>query len=230
VFSFFREKELKFFLDKPLGLIYFKEKGEVEMRDEMDVLKEVATIAAAHGSNALSEILKRTIKLSLPLVTTVTPDNLEKEIDSDEIVLSVQSRILSGIEGKVLLVLEEKSAFRLINICCKGEDKATSGFLTEVGLSAVKEIGNVVIGSYVGALSMFLKLLIVPSIPTLISGPLYEVVSSALSLEKEHILMIEAVFEESEEKIKGKMYFVLTQRGREIINQACDKILESLEK
>ncbi|MCD6228477.1 MAG: chemotaxis protein CheC [Candidatus Omnitrophica bacterium] len=200
------------------------------MRDEMDVLKEVATIAAAHGSNALSEILKRTIKLNLPLVTTVTPDNLEKEIDSDEIVLSVQSRILSGIEGKVLLVLEEKSAFRLINICYKGEDKVSSGFLTEVGLSVVKEIGNVVIGSYVGALSMFLKLLIVPSIPTLISGPLYEIVSSALSLEKEHILMIEAVFEESEEKIKGKMYFVLTQRGREIINQACDKILESLEK
>jgi len=202
------------------------------MRDEMDVLKEVATVAAAHGSNALSEILKRTIKLSLPLVTTIAPDNLEKEIDfsENEVVLSVQSRILSGIEGKVLLVLEEKSAFRLINICYKGEDKVSSGFLTEVGLSAIKEIGNVVIGSYVGALSMFLKLLVIPSIPTLISGPLYEIVRAAVSLEKEHILMIEAVFEESEEKIKGRMYFILTQRGREIIRQACDKILESLEK
>jgi chemotaxis protein CheC len=201
------------------------------MQDEMGILKEIATVAGAHGSNALSQILMKKVKLSLPTMDMLdSGDFLEKEL-SDDIVLSVQCKILTGLEGKISLILKEESAFKLITMCYKGESYQPSGLLTEIGLSVVKEVGSVVIGSYIGALSMYLKTLVVPSIPTLLNGTLREVLKSILGgEEKKYILLINTVFEVPEEQVEGRIYFVLTQSSIELIQKACKKILESLKE
>lgn len=200
------------------------------MKDEMGMLKEVATVASAHGSSALSEILRKRINLKLPEVSTISSESLLHQESSNKLVVSVQCRILTGIEGRIMFVLEDKCAYQLISMCYKDRDEESSGFLTEVGMSVIKEIGNIVIGSYVGALSMFLKILIVPSLPTLISAPLYEVLSSALAArEGDFALMIRAIFEEKNQEIKGKMYFILTASAIEKIQESCKKVLKSVK-
>lgn len=199
------------------------------MKDEMDILREVATTASAHGSNALSEILKKKVTLSLPQIAIVDSATALKECDSDEFVLSVQCKILNGLEGHISLVLEERSAFRLVNFCYRTKDSTSSGFQTEMGLSVLKEIGNVVMGSYVGALSMFLNRIIVPSIPTLVSGPLGEIVMASIrSVEDNCTFLIDTVFESAEVDVKGRIYMVISREGRERIQQGCKRILESL--
>ena len=74
------------------------------MKDEMDILREVSSIAAAHGSRALSEMLKKRINLSLPSLESVKPRDLSSKISTDMPVISVQSRILSGIPGSIILI------------------------------------------------------------------------------------------------------------------------------
>lgn len=200
------------------------------MKDEMDVLREVATIASGHGSKALSVMINKRIKLNLPVVKLLDDRRLQEEISPSDVVLTVRCRILSGIEGEILFVLDEKSAFNLVSMCYKDKDNIPAGLLTEVGLSAIKEISHVVIGSYVGALSMLLNLLVVPSIPMLISGPLSEVLRSILSLQEDRsIFMVQTIFEQAEENIRGRMYLVLSKDGKETIKEACGKILKSLE-
>ena len=200
------------------------------MKDEMDILREVSSIAAAHGSRALSEMLKKRINLSLPNLESVRPRDLNSKISTDTPVISVQSRILSGTSGNIILILEEQSAFQLVSICYSNNQKDKPGAFTEMGLSVIKEIGNVVIGSYAGALSIFLKAPVVPSIPTLINGPLAEIIHSVTSSydKEESILLIEAFFEEVERRIKGGLYFILTPAAMKEIQEACKKILKSL--
>ncbi len=202
------------------------------MKDEMDILREVSSIAAAHGSRALSEMLKKKINLTLPSLESLRPQQLTAKIATDTPVVSVQSRILSGISGSVVLILEEQSAFQLISICYTNHGKEKPAQFTEMGFSVIKEIGNVVIGSYAGALSIFLKTPVVPSIPTLINGPLAEIIHSVASPydEEDYVLLIEAFFEEVERRIKGGLYFVLTPQAMREIQGACKKILESLEQ
>ena len=202
------------------------------MKDEMDILREVSSIAAAHGSRALSEMLKKKMNLTLPNLESLRPQQLTVKIATDAPVVSVQSRILSGISGSVVLILEEQSAFQLIRMCYKNHDREKPAQFTEMGLSVIKEIGNVVIGSYAGALSIFLKTPVVPSIPTLINGPLTEIIHSVASPydEEDYVLLIEAFFEEVERRIKGGLYFVLTPQAMREIQGACKKILESLEQ
>jgi len=202
------------------------------MKDEMDILREVSSIAAGHGSVALSEILGRRITMEMPALDIISSQAILGKISNEQIVISVSSNILSGLKGEILFILDEKSAFKLIDMCYRTQigDKKSSLF-TEMGFSVIKEIGNVIISSYAGALSMILHTVIIPSIPTLVSGSIRQamsMVASPYSGEK-HILLAEAVFAEPEEKISGTFYLILNDQAMRYVQDGCKKILESLK-
>ena len=200
------------------------------MKDEMDILREVGSISAAHGSIALSEILGRRIKLPMPSLDFIPSGMIMDKLIPTQVVVGVYGHILTGLKGNILFVLDEKSAFKLVDMCYKVNpaDKK-SGILTEMGLSVIKEVGNVVIASYIGALSMILKTLIIPSIPTLMSGPIQQIMHVAISSydAEEYFLLVETVFEEPNEKITGSFYLILNPEATEYIQDTCKKYLNS---
>jgi chemotaxis protein CheC len=202
------------------------------MKDEMDILREVSSIAAGHGSVALSEILGRKIDMEMPSLDIIPSEAVLGKISTDQIVISVSSTILSGLKGDIVFLLEEKSAFKLVDSCYRfrSEDKKGSVF-TEMGLSVIKEIGNVLISSYAGALSMILKTVIIPSIPTLVSGSLQQALNLVISpySREDYVLLAEAVFLEPGEKITGSFYLVLNSEAMHNVQTACKKLLESLK-
>ncbi len=200
------------------------------MKDEMDILKEIGSTAAAHGSIALSEILGRKIVLHVPTVKIVPCREIEKVIQIEGVAIALQTRILSGLRGKILFVLEEKNAYRLVDICYKfdKEAKEEGSVFTEIGLSLIKEVGNVVVSTYINTLGYFLKKLIVPSLPVLINAPFAEIIKIiAIDYEDTNsIVVIESIFEETKEKIKGNFWLVLSPQAAEEITQTCKKILD----
>jgi chemotaxis protein CheC len=202
------------------------------MRDEMDILREVGSIAAGHGSIALSEMMGRKLDLELPSLDMVPARNVIDKIQGDQIVISVACNILSGIKGEIIFVLDEKSAFKLIDLCYRAHpDEKKGGLFTEMGLSLIKEVGNIIISSYVGALSMILKTVVIPSIPTLVSGSLQQVLSMVVSpySNDSQILLVEAVFVEPQACIKGKFYLVLNSETIKAVQDSCKKILDGLQ-
>jgi chemotaxis protein CheC len=202
------------------------------MKDEMDILREVSSIAAGHGSVALSEILGKKITMAMPALDIVPTETILGRLNSEQIVISVSSNILCGLKGVILFILEEKSAFKLIDMCYRSQpiDKKSSSF-TEIGFSVIKEIGNVIISSYAGALSMILRTVVIPTIPTLISGSLHQAISMYISpySQDKHILLAEAVLGEEQEKITGTFYLVLNDESMRSIQDGCKKLLESLK-
>jgi len=201
------------------------------MKDEMDILREVGSIAAGHGSIALSEMMGRKLDLELPSLEMVPAASVTGRIQADQIVLSVACNILSGIKGEIIFVLDEKALLSFIDLCYRArpEDKK-SGLFTEMGLSLIKEVGNIIIiSSYVGALSMILKTVVIPSTPTLVSGSLQQVLSMAVSpfSSDSFILLVEAVFLEPQERITGKFYLVLNSETIRAVQDSCKKILEA---
>jgi chemotaxis protein CheC len=203
------------------------------MKDEMDILREVSSIAAGHGSIALSEMLGRKLNLDLPSLSIIPANQVLDKLPQEQIVISVACNILTGLKGEIVFVLSEKSAFKLIDLCLKGNSEITkSGMFTEMGLSTIKEVGNIVISSYVGALSMILKTIVIPSIPTLVSGSLRQVLSMVVSSygNDNVILLVEAIFIEPTEQIKGSFYLVLNNDTMGRIQESCKKILNSIQE
>ncbi|OPX30460.1 MAG: hypothetical protein B1H08_01600 [Candidatus Omnitrophica bacterium 4484_171] len=203
------------------------------MKDEMDILKEVGTTAAAHGSIALSEILGRKINLRLPSLEILPRERITKKMHIEGMVLTLQMQILSGLKGKIVFLLEEKSAFRLVDMCYKSrEGSKKASIFTEMGMSVIKEVGNIIISSYISSLSFFIKKLIIPSFPMLINAPFAEIINTlTLGYEREdYILVVEAIFEEEKESIKGNFWLVLTPDAAEEIKRICKKMLEAINK
>ncbi|MBU0549067.1 MAG: chemotaxis protein CheC [Candidatus Omnitrophota bacterium] len=203
------------------------------MKDEMGILKEVSSISAAHGSIALSEILGKRIKLSLPALDIVPREVALEKIELDQIVISVSSHILTGLKGNIIFVLDENSAFKLVDMCYRAhKDDKKEGSLTAMGMSIIKEVGNVVISSFIGAISIMLKTVIIPSIPTLTSGPIQQIIDMAiLSYDgNDYIMLAEAIFEETEEHIRGSFYLVLNSEAMKHIQTTCKKLLETISQ
>lgn len=203
-----------------------KDKG---MDDDMDMLREISSIASAHGSRALSEMLGKRINLVMPNLKTVQYGKIKETGVLDKIVISVQARILNGISGNVILLYDEASAFELVHMCCPS-DSTQSSTLTEMGFSALKEVGNVIMGSFAGALSIILKKPVVPSIPTLVNGPAKEIIETTAAGygTKSLIILVETCFEEEEKKVKGSLCFVIPEEAFKEIQSACKRMLKEL--
>lgn len=205
----------------------------MSFHDEMDILREVGSVSAGQASIALSEILNQRVNLKLPTLDLIPSIQIIDKISlQDKIAISITCSMLSGLKGNITFILDEKSAFKLVNACYKAnQEHNPSGQLTEMGISLIKEVGNVVIASYIGALGVMLKKVIIPSIPTLVSGPIKQIMGliTAPLVQNESILVIEAVFEENQQKISGSFYLTLDPESVTYIQDACKKILESLK-
>jgi chemotaxis protein CheC len=183
------------------------------MLDQLSILKEVGNIAGGHSAAALSTLLGRKIVLTVPATDIIACQKVPSDLKFHKNGIGVFSKILVGLRGEVAFVLDEENVFKLIDLSYNLKDKQKRpGVMTEMGLSLVKEIGNVVIASYLNALSLVLKRVIIPPIPTLVSGSIAEVLNIILNpyAGEEHSYLIETFFSDTGGNIKGSFYLVLT--------------------
>ena len=201
--------------------------------DELNIIREVGSIAAGHGSIALSEILGRKIVLEVPSCGMITKVERGKTIMLDSIGVVIFSRILVGLKGEVVFLLNEENAFKLISITSNYKDTITRGVVpTEMGMSVLKEVGSIVIGAYLNALSLMLKRLIIPPLPTLINGQLDDILDLILGpyADDEYSYLVETAFECKEENIKGSFYLILTPDASQDIKDHMEGLLKDLEE
>ncbi len=209
----------------------FKERM-AKMQDDLDILREVGSIAAAHGSIALSEILGKRINLLMPSVDIISSSGIPGKMNVENVGMAVISRMVTGLTGQAVFMMDERNAYKLIELSnnIRKEDKQ-SYVITEVGISSIKEIGNIVTSAYLNALSIMFKRAILALPPVLISGTIDEILNIIISSSgaDECALLIEAAFEEPQEKIKGGFYLVLIQEAVVAIQEACKQMLFELE-
>jgi chemotaxis protein CheC len=147
--------------------------------------------------------------------------------------IAIFSKIIIGLHGQVVFILDEKNAFRLVDLSSDiAVTDRKSGVITEMGLSFVKEVGNIVTSAYLNALSLILQRMIVPPLPTLVSGTIENILSIILSPygEDDFAYIVEAVFEETQADIKGSFYLILTPEAAKDVRKTCMEILDSHSK
>ena len=96
-----------------------------------------------------------------------------------------------------------------------------AGRLTEIGISALKEVGNIVVSSYLSALRAFTGISAFPSTVTLTSGAAKSLVYLAFSgLRKEECLetiLVEACFNERKRDLAGRFFIVFDAESIAVI-------------
>ncbi|MCM1523075.1 MAG: chemotaxis protein CheC [Ruminococcus sp.] len=132
-----------------------------------DVLKEIGNIGQGNAANSLSQMLNVSIDISVPSVKLLEfNETVEYLGGSENIVLGMLVTLRGDIQGMMLYVLQNSFAARMIHsVFGKEVNELTD--LDEMDVSFIQEIGNILAGSYVNAISSLTGLTIDISVPTI---------------------------------------------------------------
>ncbi len=174
-----------------------------------DVLKEIGNIGAGNAMTALSQMLGCKIDMGVPQVELLNFSEVGAAIGGEEqIMVGVFLGVEGDITGSMLFLVEQKSAKSLINKVMMGMGDPGEEF-TEMELSAMQEVGNIITGAYLNSLSTLTNLKIFPSPPALtvdMAGAILSVPAIEFGIYGDQILMIQSKFFD-EVQIDG--YFIL---------------------
>ncbi len=188
-----------------------------------DVLKEIGNIGAGNATTAISTMLNLRIDMNVPKVELLTFQELGSAIcPEDETIIGIYLEVQGDIDGSMMFLLKPESAHFLVNKLL-GREADTKQEFDEMELSAIKEIGNIIAGSYLNALSSMTGLTIAPTIPYLaidMAAAILSVPAIQFGKYGDNALMIETEFGD-DVMING--YFILLPEL-----ESYDKILSSL--
>ena len=174
-----------------------------------DVLKEIGNIGAGNAMTALSQMMGCKIDMGVPQVELLNFADVGAAIGGEEqIMVGVFLGVEGDITGSMLFLVERASAKGLINKVMMGMGDPGEDF-TEMELSAMQEVGNIITGAYLNSLSTLTNLKIFPSPPALtvdMAGAILSVPAIEFGIYGDQILMIQSKFFD-EVEIDG--YFVL---------------------
>ena len=183
----------------------------------LDVLKEIGNIGAAHAATALSNLLGKKIDMRVPKVEMVSfHDMMELAGGSENVVVGIFLRIEGDAEGSMFFILPIEQANRFIRRLIQDESfDFKNPPVSELGLSAMQEMGNILSGSYLSALSDFTNLKIYPTVPGLsvdMFGAIISIGLIELSHVSDNVIVINtSIFEdgvEDRETVRGHFFLL----------------------
>jgi len=133
----------------------------------LDILKEIGNIGAAHAATSLSILLNKKIDMNVPKVSIESfTEMMEIAGGSENIVACVVLHIEGELSGYMFFVLSLQQCENFIKqMTGDSQFSFNQTTVSELGISAFKELGNILAGSYLTALSELTKLELYPSVP-----------------------------------------------------------------
>lgn len=130
-----------------------------------DVLKEIGNIGAGNATTAIASMLQVKLNMNVPKVKLLSFPELGGAIGGEEEqIVGIYLEVSNDISGSMMFLLKLDTARFLVDKLMMRESSHDGPF-DEMEISAVKEIGNIIAGSYLSALSSMTNLSIVPSVP-----------------------------------------------------------------
>jgi flagellar motor switch protein FliN/FliY len=120
---------------------------------DTDVIGEVMNISMGAGATAMSTILDKKVNITTPRIETLRIE--EFEFSYLEPVIGVLIKYVEGIEGTNILLLREEDMKKILGHLLS-MDPSEMVELDEIGMSAICEIMNQMMGSAASALATFL--------------------------------------------------------------------------
>lgn len=168
-----------------------------------DVLKELGNIGAGNAMTALAQMLGERVDMSVPKVSLLEFKDLGEVVGGeDSLMASIYLRVEGDIEGSIMFMLPKPAAAHLANKMMCGmlgidQENAADHEFGEMECSAIMEVGNIITGAYLNALSELTNLRMGESVPHLgidMAGALLSVPAIEFGIYGDHILLIQTKF------------------------------------
>lgn len=195
---------------------------------QIDVLREIGNIGAGNAATALAKMLNKRIDMDVPKVKILEFKEVNEILGGAEtVVVGILLNVNGDLNANIMFMLEEQAAHIFVNILMGRPVNQILEF-TELELSALKEIGNILAGSYLSALSSLTNLLMYPSVPDIaidMAGAILSVPAIEFGKVGDTVLYIETEFSEGSTKVVGDFFMVPDVESYDILLKALGVII-----
>ena len=176
---------------------------------QKDALREIGNIGAGNAATAFSQFLDCKIDMTVPTAEVLSISEVPEVTGGvDEDVIGVLLQAMGEAPASLLFLLSEDSAKHLMSLIL--DKKIDLNNIDEMEISAIKEIGNILSGSYLSALNKLTGFNLIQSVPGFSYDMAGAIISSSmipLSQSSDYTLLIETKFLDGDHEIEG--YFLL---------------------
>lgn len=186
----------------------------------MDILKEIGNIGAGNAATSLSQMLSKRIEMNVPEVSLLDYNDIIESIGGAEnVVVGVLIGFGGDIEGVILFLFKREFAHLILNSLL-GTELNSFEEITDLELSALSEISNIMVSSYVNAISSLTDMKIQVMVPSLnidMSGALLDAVTAEFSEAASKVVFIKEKYYCQNEMVYSYMLLLPDKQSLKII-------------
>jgi chemotaxis protein CheC len=181
---------------------------------DLSHFQEISEAGARNAATALSQIIGRPVDLDVPWARPIPLEEVaEIAGGARRVVCALSLRVYGGVRGNLLLLFGDDQVPLLLGLM--NGDKAgrsrAAGSLTDLDHSALREVGNILAGAYLNAVSHLLGVSLLPSIPGL-AFDMVGAVTDFLLIEQAAVsdtaLVLASQVHEAESGLRGEFFFL----------------------
>ncbi|MCK4420813.1 chemotaxis protein CheC [candidate division WOR-3 bacterium] len=179
---------------------------------QLDGIKEAANIGGGHAATALTQMLGREVGVEVPKITVVPIENTPLLLgEKVNITVAALTKFFGDVTGRNLLVMRDEDAKIMVNILL-GRETTEDVVFEEMEASTLKEVANIITSSYISAISEFLGLMLLPTVPVIVRDDFRAIISSVyleFSEDEEYVFCVETHFKFNEPKSELEAFLLL---------------------
>ncbi|MGO0121720.1 chemotaxis protein CheC [Desulfothermobacter acidiphilus] len=201
------------------------------METYLEVLQEIGNIGVGNAATALADLIGSKVLITVPLARLVPLEGVFAAMGNpEEPVAGVLVRVGGEVKGTVLFAFSSPSALELVERLT-GEQVTDLFALTPAGASVLQEIGNILTGNFLTAISDFTGLTFAPDVPFYAYDMLASIVSTSLvagEVIADRVLFLETEFLLDGRAITAHFFLFLTPASLATLLQSLGLAAENL--
>ena len=181
----------------------------------LDVFKEIGNIGAGHAASALAGLLNRRITMSVPEASVVPFSDIVEVLDGPEtLVAGVLIDVSGDLNGYILLLLAMDDAMAMVSQALEEPARDTTApdfALTYMEQDTLLEIANILVGSFLSAISSFSGLGATPTVPQLavdMLGAILSIATIEYGKIGDSVLFLKTQFNDLAGDINGHFFLI----------------------
>lgn len=176
---------------------------------QKDALKEVGNIGAGHAATALSQLLNTKINLSEPRIDVIKFRDLASRVGHENRTVAALHMYVRGeAPGQMVVLFDRDQALDFVSVFLKRVIGDIQIF-DSIADSTLKELGNIIAGSYLTAIIQLTNHNLLPSVPTLSYGTIQAAFRTLMSiLPDQDVFLIESSFLDKDKEVAGQFILI----------------------
>jgi len=177
---------------------------------QSDALQELGNIGAAHAANTLSQMLMCPVEMRVPQVQVLDLTEISQILGEDigaMVVFQIEGELEHG--GFVVVYFPFESMIKLTNrmLGLTGTDRD----LDEMDESALVEVGNIMVSSFLDATAQLLGTVMLPSPPAVsvdMALASFEVLVSQVAMDVNEVVIFQTELSTTEASVDGTIFML----------------------